>query len=125
MRNRRVSEGDAHHAAFGIIPTLADGISNFARFAESNAYFSLFVPYDNERTEAKTATAFHYFRRAVDEHHFLNEIASVFSIPAFFGCIRRSAPAAPSVSSTATPVAASRLEITLWLIRHNLFLGSN
>jgi hypothetical protein len=125
MRDRSISKCNPHHTTFDVISAFSNGVCHFTGLAQPKTHLSLFVPYDYEGAEAKTAAAFDYLRRSIDENDFLAQVAASLSIRGLFGCIHWSAPATAPLAAARATATAARLEITLWLIRHNSLLGSN
>src|ERR1051325_11205522 len=105
VRDRRVHEGNRDHAQLGVFAALANRVSHFAGFAEANADFAFLVANDNERAETETTPTLHDFGRAVDENHFLGQVAT-FLVAKIVSLTARSASAAATAAEAATAVSA-------------------
>src|SRR3954469_15917665 len=108
VRDRGVHERNRDHALLGIFAALPDRVSDFAGFAEADADFALFVADDNKRAEAETTTALDDFGGAIDENHFLGQVAilvaKIIALPA--RTASRTAPA-EAAEAAATITAAT------------------
>ena len=57
MRNCIFANGNGDHVALSDVTTFTNCVSNFAGFAQSEAYAPLPIANDDERAEAKSASA--------------------------------------------------------------------
>jgi hypothetical protein len=119
MRDRSVLQRDLQHALLGIFPTLADGIGDFARFAQAKADPALLVTHDDEGAEAETATTLHDLGRAVDENHLLGEFIDGFAINAVFLFTAGTGTTWAAIVATAT--ATTLISARFSKFCHNIF----
>jgi hypothetical protein len=75
--DRALFEGDLDHTLFRFFNALADGLGDFARFAQSKADAALAVTDHDNGTEAKPTTAFDHFGHTTDVHHFVNQLGFI------------------------------------------------
>jgi hypothetical protein len=96
----------------GIFAALADGVSDFARFAQADADFAGLVADDNEGAKAETATALHNFGGTIDEDDFLGQAAVILVTEIVITTARTAsaltaALAAPATAATAAEAATA------------------
>jgi hypothetical protein len=92
-----------------ILTTLANGVSYFTGFAQSDAHFALFISNDNERAEVKTAATFDHFGRTVNEHDLLRQLFAVFTFEIILGRFPTATTLTLATSTTAVMRGMGRL----------------
>ena len=73
VRNGNVLQTDRDHLGARGFAAFADGIGDFASFAETDANAATLVANNNERAEIKSPSTFDHFGRAVDKNDLFSQ----------------------------------------------------
>jgi len=82
-----IAQGDADHAALGLLGRLADRLGHFFRLALAEADAAALVTDHHESCKAETLAALHGFRDAVDRNKTIGEFRGLFALGATFPAV--------------------------------------
>lgn len=84
MRNRVGADSNLDERLFRSLAGFTDGLGNFVGLAKAAADFALAIASNDERAEAKPATALHYLGASVDEYDLLSKTFFVLRVGILF-----------------------------------------
>src|SRR5881394_442070 len=93
VRNGNVFQTDSDHFGAGGFTAFADGIGDFAGFAEADTDPATLVADDDESAEIEAASAFDDLGGAIDEDDLLNQVLPLIAVRSRFR-LGTTAPAA-------------------------------